>query len=307
MPKTPRRYAIYDVFTDTPLAGNPLAVVFDCEGLDPDRMQAIAREFNLSETAFLLPPEDPLHAARVRIFTPRFEMPFAGHPTVGSAVALCEMRDAPGAETASIVVLGENIGPVRCAVKRGEGAAFAEFDLPQLPERVEMAATPETIGAALGLDPQDIGFENHRPAAWSGGVPYVTVPVSGLAAAARARLDTTAWEAIAPVRDNGIPASAYVYCRETVAHDSQFHARMFVGGAPTYEDPATGSAAAAFAGQIVACDTPLDGPHAVWIEQGVEMGRPSRIRLEIEVESDRIKAARIGGEAMKVAEGHLIA
>ncbi len=307
MTGTPRRYAIYDVFTDTPLAGNPLAVVYDCAGLDTARMQAIAGEFNLSETAFLLPADDPLHAARLRIFTPRFEMPFAGHPTVGSAVAICEDRDGTGSEKATILVLGENIGPVRCAVKRGEGATFAEFDLPQLPTRLELGATAEAIGAALGLDPHDIGFENHRPAAWSGGVPYVTVPVSGLAAAGRARLDTTEWEAIAPVRDNGIPASAYVYCRETVGHECHFHARMFVGGAPTYEDPATGSAAAAFAGQMVACDAPLDGPHAVWIEQGIEMGRPSRIRLEVDISGGAIASARIGGHAVRVATGTIVA
>lgn len=298
-----REYAIYDVFTGERLAGNPLAVVFDCDGLGDDAMQAIAAEFNLSETAFVMPPEEAIHAARVRIFTPRFEMPFAGHPTVGSAVAIAERQ---GGDETAILVLEENIGLVRCAVRRGRGPAFAEFDLPQLPAQAALEAEAAALGAALGLDAHEIGFENHRPAAWSAGVPYVAVPVAGLAAAARARLDTRLWERLAPIRENGVPASAYVYCRETVGSDSAFHARMFTGGGPTYEDPATGSAAAAFAGQVVAFDRPV-GAHAVWIEQGIEMGRPSRIRLEIDVDGDRIKAARIGGEAVKVAEGRIFA
>ncbi len=302
-----RHYAIYDVFTATRLEGNPLAVVFDCEDLTAEAMQRIAAEFNLSETAFILPAEDELHAARVRIFTPRFEMPFAGHPTVGSAIALAETRGLGNGE-AAILVLEENIGPVRCAV-RGDasGARFAEFDLPQLPEAVLLKADGALLAAALGLDPHDIGFENHRPGGWSGGVPYVTIPVSGLAAAARARLDTGLWSQIAPIRPNGVPASAYVYCRETIGHDCAFHARMFVGGAPTYEDPATGSAAAAFAGQVNAFDQPLDGAQAFWIEQGIEMGRPSRIRLELEIAARAITAARIGGNAVRVAEGELLA
>lgn len=302
-----RRYAIYDVFTATRLEGNPLAVVFDCEDLTTGAMQKIAAEFNLSETAFILPAADQRHAARVRIFTPRFEMPFAGHPTVGSAIALAEMRGSGDGE-AAILVLEENIGAVRCAVLGdAAGIKFAEFDLPQLPESVPLQADGAMLAAALGLDPQDIGFENHRPAGWSAGVPYVALPVSGLAAAARARLDTGLWSQIAPVRPNGVPASAYVYCRETIGHDSAFHARMFVGGAPTYEDPATGSAAAAFAGQVHAFDRPLDGSHSVWIEQGIEMGRPSRIRLELEIAAGAITAARIGGNAVRVAEGELLA
>lgn len=302
-----RRYAIYDVFTATRLEGNPLAVVFDYEDLTTEAMQKIAAEFNLSETAFILPAEDQLHTARVRIFTPRFEMPFAGHPTVGSAIALAETRGLGNGE-AAILVLEENIGPVRCAVRGDQsGARFAEFDLPQLPENVALRADTAMLAGALGLDPHDICFENHRPSGWSAGVPYVTIPVSGLAAAARARLDTGIWSQIAPVRPNGVPASAYVYCRETIGHESTFHARMFVGGAPTYEDPATGSAAAAFAGQVNAFDQLPDGSHVCWIEQGIEMGRPSRIRLELEIGDGAIVAARIGGNAVCVAEGELLA
>lgn len=295
-----RFYQVYDVFTETGLAGNPLAVVHECNGLDGDAMQRIAREFNLSETVFVLPAANPVHAAAIRIFTPNFEMPFAGHPTVGTAVALAERREsADGA----LIVLEEKIGDVRCIVSRGPGAAFAEFDLPELSKPLPLSATSEMIAAALGLGPDEIGFENHEPSAWSAGVPYVMVPVKGLDAARRARLDRSLWEYIAPQRGPGVRASAYVYCRESAAAD--FHARMFTGSASTYEDPATGSALAAFSGTIVHFDRPTDGAWSGWVEQGVEMGRPSRLRLEIDVEGGEATSARIGGHAVKTAEGRL--
>ena len=301
MPKL--AYAVYDVFTSEPLAGNPLAVVFDADDLDSAAMQKIAREFNLSESTFVSKPENARHKARVRIFTPDYEMPFAGHPTVGTAIALAE-RD--GDRLDGIFVLEENIGPVRCAVSRRDGHPYAEFDLPKLPEQLPLAIEPEVVAAALGLDPQDIGFENHRISHWSAGVPYLTVPVSGPEAAARARFNNDAWMAFSPAKSLDAVASAYVYCRETVGQDNDFHARMFVPGNPSYEDPATGSAAAAFAGAIVHFDQPVDGPNEYWIEQGIEMGRPSRIRLEIEVKGGKATAARIGGNAVKVAEGTLL-
>jgi trans-2,3-dihydro-3-hydroxyanthranilate isomerase len=298
-----RRYVVYDVFTGQRLAGNPLAIVLEAEGLDAAAMQRIAGEFNLSETSFVTPPQDDSHRARVRIFTPAYEMPFAGHPTVGTAIALHEAETGEGA---AIFVLEENIGPVRCAVTGGKDATFAEFDLPQLPEKLALSADAAAIGTAVGLAPHEIGFENHRVGLWSAGVPYITIPVSGLDAARRARLDNQAWRDLSPER-GGKRASAYVYCRETASRDNSFHARMFVPGNPSYEDPATGSAAAAFAGVIMQFDAPTDGPSRFWIEQGVEMGRPSRIRLEIDVESGAMAAARIGGNAVKVAEGVLYA
>jgi trans-2,3-dihydro-3-hydroxyanthranilate isomerase len=300
-----RKYLVYDVFSQTVLAGNPLGVVLDCDGLDTAAMQAIAREFNLSESVFILPPENPRHRARVRIFTPDYEMPFAGHPTVGAAIALAEQGADDG--TAGMFVLEENIGPVRCAVTRESGATFAEFDLARLPQRLPLPVDAALLGAALGLDARDIGFENHRPGLWSAGVPYVTIPVAGLEAAGRIVFDNRAWMELAPPKGEGVVASAYAYCRETLGRDSAFHARMFVPGNPSYEDPATGSAAAAFAGTILDFDRPVDGGHRFWIEQGVEMGRPSRIRLEIDVAEGKMTGARIGGHAVKVAEGVLFA
>ena len=299
-----RRYVVYDVFTDKVLTGNPLGVLLDCEGLDTDAMQRIAREFNLSESTFVGPPEDAKHKARVRIFTPDYEMPFAGHPTVGTAIALAELA---GNTSPQIFVLEENIGPVVCAVGHSNGTSFAEFSLAKLPEALPFSADANVVGAALGLDPQDIGFENHRVSYWSAGVPYVAVPVSGLKAAAKVRFDNAAWMEISPAKSGSAVTYVYCYCRETVHHDSAFHSRMFVPGNPSFEDPATGSAAAAFAGAVAHFDKPVDGTTRLWIEQGIEMGRPSRIRLEIDMAKGAIDSARIGGQAVKVAEGTLFA
>lgn len=298
-----RRYLIYDVFTQERLTGNQLAIVLDCEGLDGTAMQKIAREFNFSESVFVLPPEDPAHRARIRIFTPEYEMPFAGHPTVGTAIALAQ-EDAGGGD---IFVLEENIGPVRCAISGGRDAPFAEFELARLPQRLDLVANAEAIGAALGLDPDDIGFEDHIVSFWSAGVPYVTVPVKSREAAAKVRLDNEAWQQLAPKKGDWAFASPYVYCRETVNPDCAFHVRMIVPGNPSYEDPATGSAAAAFAGAILAFEKPGEGVSRFWLEQGLEMGRPSHIRLEMVVGQGRLAAARIGGQAVRVAEGILFA
>lgn len=301
-----RNYAVYDVFTDTALSGNPLAVVFDSQGLDAAAMQKIAREFNYSESVFVQPAANPAHSAAIRIFTPQYEMPFAGHPTVGAAVALAE-RGRTTDDTDTLLILEEQIGNVRCAVTRSHDApSFAEFDLPQLSRQLKLDADDAMIAAALGLGPHEVGFENHRPGLWSAGVPYLTVPVAGLAAMARVQLDGPIWLGLSPLRDNGAPSSAYVYCRETIRHDSAFHARMFVPGPPVYEDPATGSAAAAFSGAIRHFDQLTDGNHTAWIEQGTEMGRPSRIRLDMEVKASDITSARIGGHAVKIAEGKLV-
>lgn len=303
-----RKYLIYDVFTEQALAGNPLAVVLDAEGLDTGAMQAIAREFNLSETVFVL--AKPSQRTPIRIFTPAHELPFAGHPTVGTAIALAELEmpaDNDNRDSgAAILVLEETIGAIRCLVTRSGRGSFAEFGLARLPERAPFDISRESAAAALRLDPQDIGFENHVVSAWTAGVPYVCVPVRGLDAARRASLDTGLWTRLVGENvDNDNPA-AYVYCRETVQSASAFHARMFAGHVGIPEDPATGSAAAALAGAIVHFDQPVAGTSERWIEQGLEMGRPSNIRLELDVDDGALTAARIGGHAVKVAEGRLL-
>lgn len=302
-------YAIYDVFTGTALAGNPLAVVFDADDLSDGQMQAIAREFNLSETVFVLKPENPVHTARLRIFTSQRELPFAGHPTVGAAVALADRRlggTLPANGIDMVKMLEEKIGQVRCAVRLQPGkAGFAEFDLPKLSRQLDVEIEPADIGAALGLDPHEIGFENHRVSLWSAGVPFVMVPVHDLAAAAKADCNAYEWERFAPMGDGQL-AFAYVYCRGGVNHAASFHARMFAPGDGMPEDPATGSAAAALSGAIHHFDGLPEGKHALVIEQGVEMGRPSLIHLHIDCAGTEVSHVRIGGEAVRIAEGKLM-
>lgn len=300
-----RAYAVYDVFTGESLSGNPLAVVFDAEGLADGRMQAIAREFNLSETVFVLPPENPAHSARIRIFTPGRELPFAGHPTVGTAIALAE-RDGVRNDLDAVSVLEEAVGPVRCVVRFPEGtAAFAEFDLPRLSQRLAAEFDTQKVADALCISAADIGFENHRLSLWNAGVPFVMVPVRSPQVATQIAFDPHLWEkAMASAGDRTL--SAYVYSRGGEDHNAQFHARMFSPDMGIPEDPATGGAVAAMSGAIHHFDALGDGRHALMIEQGVEMGRPSHIHLHIEAESGRIARARIGGQAAKIASGQLL-
>jgi trans-2,3-dihydro-3-hydroxyanthranilate isomerase len=295
----PRRYKIFDVFTDRALSGNPLAVVLESDGLDSAAMQAIARELNLSETVFVEPSENPAHTAKVRIFTPASELPFAGHPTVGTAVCLARERfDGPG-EHDAVVVLEEGVGAVRCGVRVSDGVGFAEFDCPKLPERVGEAAEKKPIAAALGLDSTEIGFENHVPSVWSAGVPYHFVPVPHMGVLAKAVVNGAVWE---PGFKEG---GAFLYTRETEGHDHSFRARMFAPVLGIEEDPATGSAVAAFAGPLHDFDDLPDGEHIAIIEQGYEMGRPSLIRLEVSVAGGKLTSVRIGGNAVEVAAGLL--
>jgi trans-2,3-dihydro-3-hydroxyanthranilate isomerase len=300
-----RRYGIYDVFTDQVLAGNPLAVIFDGDGLDDETMQAVAREMNLSETVFVQATTNPAHAARLRIFTPGRELPFAGHPTVGTAVALAELQHGVEGDIDIVCVLEEKVGPVRCAVRlRQRAAGFAEFDLPKTPVRIELPLDRQGIADALSLKPKAIGFENHKASIWSAGVPYVMIPVHGRGEVEALEFDPTLWEKVAPFVEGSL-ASAYVYCRGGIHHQAKFHARMFSPDMGIPEDPATGSAVAALAGAIHHFDALPEGHHPLLIEQGVEMGRPSYIHLHIDVKDQKIARARIGGQAVRLARGTL--
>lgn len=296
-----RRYVVLDVFTDRPLAGNALAVVLDGEGLDDARMQSIAREFNLSETVFVFPPESERHRARLRIFTPGNELPFAGHPTVGTAVALA-LQNGQGAADAQAFGLEEKIGTVPCVVElKGPGAGRARFRLPRLPAIWGEGREPAAVAAALGLSPDDIGFDRHRPSRHSAGVAYDLIPVRSLDAIGRARPTDRFLDAFG---DSDHPA-AYLYTAQTQELGRSFHARMFAPGLGVSEDPATGSAAAAFAGALMQFEPMGEGTHDVLIEQGYEMGRPSEIALQLSIENGALVSAEIGGDAVVVAEGML--
>lgn len=297
-----RQFYLLDVFTDRPLAGNPLAVVTDSDGLDTAAMQRIAAEFNLSETVFVLPPQDPVNTARLRIFTPRAELAFAGHPTIGAAILIGELRAASLMRSQDVrIVLEEPLGTVICLARHRPGKPRqAEFILPKLPVRVGEAQPDDKIAAALRLAAGYVGFGAHRPAIFSAGTPFVCVPVANrdVLAAARPRLDLFA-EAFAPAE----AAHAYLYARAGDAAD--FEARMFAPTLGVFEDAATGAAAAAFAGALMQYERMGEGHHALTIAQGAALGRPSTIVLSLDIENGVLIEASIGGAAVIIADGKL--
>jgi trans-2,3-dihydro-3-hydroxyanthranilate isomerase len=265
-------------------------------------MRAITREFNLSETVFVHPASDPRQRADIRIFTPGRELPFAGHPTVGTAVLLA-MQDREGRPGAVAFGLKEPIGIVSCAVEiLGEGRGQARFRLPRLPEVWGEGKDRAESAWALGLQPEEIGFERHVPSRHSAGVGFDLVPVASLDALARAKPQA---EAFAKVFGDSDHPAAYVYTRQPGTGPRGFRARMFAPGFGIAEDPATGAAAAAFAGALMQCEPLGEGVHDVAIEQGVEMGRRSEIALQLTIRQGALVSAEIGGEAVVVSRGEL--
>ena len=296
-----RRFHTLDVFTDTAFAGNPLAVVLDCDGLDAARMQAIAREFNLSETVFVRDAGDPVNTARLRIFTPTSELPFAGHPTIGAAALIAHLR-APDriVKDELRIVLEEGIGDIVCMVRAPrKGALHASFICPQISTRVGDVADDAALAAALGLEPGDIGMEGHIAGIWSAGNPVAFVPIRSLEAIGRARAGAGFGGVFAGAR------GAFLYTSEVSLEGNDVHARMFAPHLGIGEDPATGSAAAAFAGIAAAYEEPPDGEHTLIIEQGFEMGRPSLMILGLAVEGGVLTGASVGGSVVLISNGEI--
>jgi trans-2,3-dihydro-3-hydroxyanthranilate isomerase len=287
-------YLLVDVFTRTPLSGNPLAVVLKADGLGDDEMQRIAREFNLSETIFICRSAQERTTAAVRIFTPGLELPFAGHPTVGAAVVL-------GLEhKLSVVRLEEHVGLVTAVVERHDRkSGEAMFALPKLPEPSGAAPAKVSIALALGLDQAEIGFGRFQPAVYSAGVIFYLVPVRDKAALGRLKPNAGAW------RDAFKLGTNAVYCFTPEDNDADFAARMFAPGMGLGEDPATGAAAAALIGLLAEHVDTRDGQIEYVIRQGVEMGRPSRIRVQLRFDGGRLTHGGVGGDAVIIGRGTL--
>jgi trans-2,3-dihydro-3-hydroxyanthranilate isomerase len=293
-----RRFFTLDVFADTALAGNPLAVVLDAAGLDDSRMQKIAGEFNLAETVFVFDPGDPVNTARLRIFTPARELPFAGHPTVGTAALLAHVREPALLQAQDLrLVLEEKVGDVVCVARHRRGQALgAYFTVPKLPMRLEGALTRKAIADRLGLASVDVGFDRHAPSAFSAGVEFQFAPLASREAVDRADPAKFAWG-----KDFG--RAIFLYARGEAA--DSYYARMFAAGWGIREDPATGSAVAAFAGVAHAFETLAEGETMLTVDQGVAMGRPSVISLGIEARAGALVSATIGGQAVIVSQGTL--
>jgi trans-2,3-dihydro-3-hydroxyanthranilate isomerase len=308
----PYKYYITDVFTDTPFGGNQLAVLTDARGLNDQQMQAIAREFNFSETTFVFPPENPDNTKRVRIFTPASELPFAGHPTVGTAFVLAHagIVELHGDETK--IIFEEGVGPVSVSIRARDGkAVFMRLTAAKIPERRASSTDAASLADVLSLEPSDILYdERFVPEAVSAGVPFLFVPLRSLDALSRSRVRTDVWERT--LKDSYAPEIfVFVETAESVQRDgiksgdAIIRARMFAPALGLGEDPATGGAAAAFGGYLAARCEKRDGLLKWLVHQGVEMGRPSRLEVETDVVAGEVKAVRVGGAAVLVASGEL--
>ncbi|MEO8192793.1 MAG: PhzF family phenazine biosynthesis protein [Gemmatimonadales bacterium] len=308
----PFQYHIADVFTDTPFGGNQLAVLPDARGLTTEQMMSITREFNFSETVFVLPPENTAHTRRVRIFTPESELPFAGHPTVGCALVLAATGEIAMTGEETRIVLEEGVGLVRVLIRAKHGKpVFAQLTAAKIPERGPGSYDANTIAPVLSLSPDDLyDDEPYAIEPWSAGVPYLYVPVRTLEALGRARIKLDLWEKV--LRGTWAPEVFLFVEEEFSAHrngvregNSVLRARMFAPTLGIPEDPATGSAAASFGGYMAARSSLTEGMLRYRIHQGVEMGRPSRMEVEVDLSAGRVAAVRVGGASVLVASGEL--
>ena len=297
------RYRFYtaDVFTEVPFTGNQLAVFPDAGGLPPSRMQQIAREFNFPETVFVLPPDRRECSHRLRIFNPTVEMPFAGHPTIGAAHVLATLDAIRLRNGQADVLLEEPVGAVPVTVWGEQGRPTrARLRVAQLP--TEEAAPPAgALAAMLGLAPDDLAGGAMSPALVSCGMPFIMVPVRSSDAVARARADA---ERFAATLDGVASDKVFVFAMSATG-GADVHARMFSPASGIPEDPATGSAAAALGGYLAQRQPGRDGRFAWSIAQGLEMGRPSRLTVDVEQQAGRVTDVAVGGSAVIVTEGEM--
>jgi len=289
------RFAICDVFTDTRFGGNPLAVLPESEGLSSEQMQQIAREFNFSESTFVLPPEQG-NTRRVRIFTPSSEIPFAGHPNVGTAFALATLGELGDFDRATSVVFEEEAGLVPVRVERRGDGVWCELSAPQT-IAFGPSVEPGRLAPALALQADEIVATTHPPQVASVGLPFLFVELRDRAALERARVDRDVFQVLV---DEGFPVCIHVYLRSN--DDFDVRARMY---APfdEIEDPATGSANCALAGLLASKDDAESGALQWRIAQGVEMGRPSLLEARAQKRDGAVVATFVGGASVLVAEG----
>jgi trans-2,3-dihydro-3-hydroxyanthranilate isomerase len=281
-----------DVFTERAFGGNPLAVFPDAADVPVTSMPLIARELNLSETVFVLPPLAG-GASRLRIFTPGRELPFAGHPTIGTADLLAELGRLPGDDSVSI--LEEGVGPVPVRVRRGH----AQLTAARRPEVGPPPPPRDVLARLLGLAPRDIVDADVAPAVVSCGVPFLLVPLVDRAAVGRARLDPAlARTSLGDTRE------VFIYARDAELPGSDLRARMFAPELGIFEDPATGAAATTLAGYLALRRPEPDGQFRWTIEQGFEMGRPSLLYTEADKRGGQVTATRVAGNAVRMSEGH---
>ena len=295
-------FVTVNVFTDQRFRGNPLAVIPDASGLTDAQMQAIAAEFNLSETTFVLPPDDPRHHARVRIFTRTSEMPFAGHPNVGTGYVLASMASDPPEH----YTFEEIAGIVRVHILRDAAGAIsgARIAAPRSLS-IDIGIPIDVVAACASLDNADIATLSHTPLVASVGTPFVIAEVASVKALSRATPDLAAFRAAA-TRFPDLAGRFALYLYAWVEGDERrIRARMFAPLGGTFEDPATGSAAATLAALLTSM-APGDNVDLLYaIEQGVEMGRPSLIIASAVKTGEGPVSASVAGSCVPVMRGTL--
>ena len=296
-----RRYITVDVFTNRAFGGNPLAVVLDAGGLSTAQMQAIATEFNYSETTFVLPPQDKANDAQVRIFTMRSEIPFAGHPNVGTAFVLATRA----ASVPARLRFEEKAGLVPVEILSEGGKVIgAELTAPQPLQRSHEVGAAE-VAACLSLSADDIRTDRHMPQVASVGLPFLVVEIASREALRRAQPDPAAFaKVLAHIGRDVI----YFYTRDVPASEQplDLQARMFHPGASGLsEDPATGSATGAAAALLADLDPARDGELRLRIGQGVDMGRPSLLLTRVKKQAGAVTSVHVGGSCVKMMEGML--
>jgi len=295
------RFETWDVFTDRRFAGNQLAVVFGADALSAGTMQSITREFGYSETVFLLEPESADCDTRLRIFTPAGELPFAGHPTVGAAAAIARHGGLSGRLA---LQLAAGRFPVQVA---GDGDVWhAEFENPNLPRVVAEGPDAAHVERALTLPAGSVATGPERPRRCGAGIDFVYA-AAALDSVHNARLNTAAWASLALGDACGVLLYAAA-ARESPAEESppEWHVRMFGPHIGVAEDPATGSAAAGMPAQLLAAGRLEDGDHGWRLEQGIEMGRPSRIEVRFQLREAAFRSLHVGGQAVRVSSGELL-
>ncbi|MGO8104022.1 PhzF family phenazine biosynthesis protein [Rhizobium leguminosarum] len=298
-------YVTVDVFTSTRFEGNPLAVISDARGLSDAAMQKIATEFNYSEVTFVLPPEDPQNSARVRIFTPTMEIPFAGHPNVGTAYVLGQQAEIFGKPVGDTLRFEEKAGIVEVSLKRSGGkVAAAAIRAPQ-PLTIGDTIAAETIAGCVSLNPGVIVSTTHAPVLASVGLNFAVAEVNGLEALATARPNLAGFQAAAGRQTtSGHDFSLFLYVR-AAENPWNIRARMFAPLDNVPEDPATGSASAALGAYLVSLAPDADMNVRITIEQGVEMGRRSVITLDVVKSGGIVTDVVISGGCVSVMRGEI--
>jgi trans-2,3-dihydro-3-hydroxyanthranilate isomerase len=296
------QYYTCDVFTETRFGGNPLAVLPRAAGLSDEQMQKIAREFNYSETAFVFPPEAG-HTRKVRLFTPGREVPFAGHPNVGTAFVLSTTGELGDIRSLSVVTFEEKAGlvPIRIDTSNGK---ITRYEL-RAPESLSFGQiiSSELVASAVSLETEDILTTAHQPQVVSVGLPFVFVELRDRAALERCRVNTNGFADLLEVLKDGVRASVYLYTRMTGGVN--IRARMFAPLSGVPEDPATGSATCAVAGLLSHLDKQASGEFAYRVSQGVEMGRPSELLARAQKSNGAVTATWVGGSCVMVSEGFI--